>query len=161
MNGTVVIGIGNTLRRDDGAGVEAAERVARALPGAQVITAHGLHPELAEAIAGSDMAVFIDASVRMTTVCVTRLSPGESSRGSDGHALRPDGLLTLAAELYGRAPAEALLVEIPAFECGFGEGMSGGTLRMVDSCVQLVTELLRGETTPEILLYMAPAPASD
>ena len=161
MSGTVVIGIGNTLRRDDGAGVEAARRIARAFPEATVITAQGLHPEMAEMIAPCALAVFIDASVRTSAISVTRVRRGDPVPGADGHAMNPGGILAIAEHLYGRAPGEALLAEIPAFECGFGEGMSGRTLRMIDSCVQLVAELLRGETTPEILLCMSPVPVHD
>ncbi|HTY57663.1 MAG TPA: hydrogenase maturation protease [Bacteroidota bacterium] len=156
---TLVVGYGNTLRRDDGAGIAAARAIARAFPGVHVLTAHGLNPEIAEDIARCDLAVFIDASVANAKVCVTKLSP--SGMPDEGHALSPSGVLALASGAYGRVPGEALLVEIPAFECGFGETMSGGTLRMIDCCVQLVSELLRGETTPEILMCLAPSPAAD
>ena len=161
MSATAVIGIGNTLRRDDGAGVAAARRIARTFPDAHVITAHGLQPEMSEAIAHCDTVLFIDASIRTSALSVTRVSAGSGATGSDVHAVTPEGMMTIAQQLYGSAPREALLLEIPAFECGFGERMSERTLRMVDSCVQLVAELLRGETTPGILLCMAPAPVHD
>jgi hydrogenase maturation protease len=154
---TIVIGYGNTLRRDDGAGVAAAERLARDCPGANVLTAQELHPELAEQLATCDLAVFLDASVRTTHVCVTRVIPCSSTQGAEGHTLSPAGVLALCSGLYGHRPEEAILVEIPAFECGFGETMSAGTLRMVDCCVQIISELLLGATTPEILLLLAPS----
>jgi len=157
----MVIGYGNTLRRDDGAGVAAAKRIARGCPGASVLTAGGLYPELAEELSGCDMAVFLDASVRTAGVSVTRIIPGDPFSDGDAHALSPAEILGLCSTLYGHAPEEAMLVEIPAFECGFGETMSEGTLRMVDCCVQLISELLSGETTPEILQYLAPGPAAD
>jgi hydrogenase maturation protease len=157
---TVIIGFGNTLRSDDGAGVAAAEKLARDFPGANVFTAQELHPELAEAVASSELAVFLDASVRTSTVCVTRVIPGSSMHGAEGHALSPSGILALCSGLYGHTPEDALLIEIPAFECGFGETMSTHTLRMVDSCVRLVSDLLTGETTPGILLDLAPSPAA-
>jgi hydrogenase maturation protease len=158
---TLVIGYGNTLRRDDGAGVAAAKRLARECPGAAVVTVQELHPELAENLAGCDMAIFLDASVRMRGVCVTRVLPGDCARGAEGHALTPSGVLGLCRALYGREPEDALLVETPASECGFGERMSEGTLRMIDCTTPLVSELLAGETTPEILLFLTPSPACD
>jgi hydrogenase maturation protease len=158
---TLVIGYGNTLRRDDGAGVAAAERLARHCPGANILTSQELHPEMAEELATCTVAVFLDASVRTSNVCVTRVLPGNGVHGAEGHALSPGDVLGLCSGLYGHTPEEAIFVEIPAFECGFGEKMSAGTLRMVDCCVQLTSELLRGETTPEILLYLAPSPAGD
>lgn len=160
MTKTIVIGYGNTLRGDDGAGVAAADLLARARPEADVLTAQALSPDMAERLAECDLAVFLDASVRTPGVRVTRISPVTCIRHGDGHALSPAGILGLCSGLYGRTPEEAILVEIPSFECGFGEQMSAGTLRLVDCCVQLVSELLQGETTPEILLHLDPVPAA-
>jgi len=158
---TIVIGYGNTLRRDDGAGVTAVERLAREFPETDVVTAAGLSPEMAERVAGCDTAIFVDASVRTKNVCVTRLAPSGSLNTAEGHSLSPESVLGLCSSLYGTTPREALLVEIPAFDCGFGETMSAATLRLVDCSVQLIRELLTGETTPEILLHLAPSPADD
>lgn len=159
MTKTIVIGYGNTLRRDDGAGVTAAGRLAREFPEAEVVTAAGLSPEMAESVAGCDRAIFVDASVRTTNVRVTRLVPAGAAAKGEGHSLSPQAVLGLCASLYGNTPADALLVEIPAFDCGFGDTMSAATLRYVDCSVQLIRELLTGETTPEILLYLAPPPS--
>ena len=161
MTKTIIIGYGNTLRRDDGAGVAAAETLARVHPEANVMTAKGLYPELAERVAACEMAVFLDASARTSNVCVTRLTPESTIHGAGGHALSPGEVLGLCCEMYAGAPRVAMLVEIPAFEWGFGETMSARTCMMVDRCVQLISELLRGETTPEILAHLTPSPAID
>ena len=58
----LVVGIGNTTRRDDAAGVLVAERVARLRPLADVIAVHQLVPEIAERMAEADVVVFVDAS---------------------------------------------------------------------------------------------------
>ena len=139
----------------------AAEVLARDFPGANVVAVQELHPELAEQLAPCELAVFLDASVRTSTLCVSRVSPARSVHGAEGHALSPAGVLALCSGLYGHAPQEALLVEIPASECGFGETMSAATLRMVDCCVQIISELILGETTPGILLNLTPSPAAD
>jgi hydrogenase maturation protease len=156
----MVIGYGNTLRRDDGAGVAAAEKLSRDSPGANVLALQELHPGLAEDVASCGLVVFLDASVRTSTMSVTRVSPGGSMHGAEGHALSPAGVLAICSGLYGRTPENALLVEIPAFDCGFGETMSARTLRMIDDCAHLISELLSGETTPEILLNLTPFPAA-
>ena len=158
---TIVIGYGNTLRCDDGAGVAAAQRLAAHREGADVMTVEALEPGLAELIAGYERAVFLDASVSTPSVRVSDVSCEAPLQGGDGHTLSPSGVIALSRGLYGHAPDEAMLVEIPAFECGFGERMSTPTLRMIDCSVQLVSELLHGETTPEILLCLAPSPEGD
>ncbi len=134
--------------------------LARNSPGANVLAVQELHPELAEQLASCELAVFLDASVRTSTLCVTRVTPARSLHGAEGHALSPGGVLALCSGLYGHAPEEALLVEIPASECGFGETMSAHTLRMIDYCVQIISELILEETTPGILLNLTPSPAA-
>ena len=113
----LVIGYGNRLRADDGAGWEAARRLQRRLPArsATVRVAHQLLPEMAEPISRANLVVFIDAragggpgQVRRRQVRAARLTDG-----AVGHFLDPGGLLRLARALYGRAP-RALLYSIGA-----------------------------------------------
>jgi hydrogenase maturation protease len=62
----LVVGYGNTLRRDDGVGVRAAELMAEdpRFAGIEVLTAYQLTPELALDIAAASLVVFVDADVR-------------------------------------------------------------------------------------------------
>jgi len=60
----LVIGYGNSLRSDDGAGCRVADIVASwDLPYVRSLTVHQLTPELAEPIAQSDLTIFVDACV--------------------------------------------------------------------------------------------------
>lgn len=60
----LVIGCGNSLRRDDGAGPRVVEMLAALdLPGVQTIVCQQLTPELADAVARSGAVVFVDAAV--------------------------------------------------------------------------------------------------
>jgi Ni,Fe-hydrogenase maturation factor len=64
--GILVIGYGNTLRRDDGAGVRAAEMMAvdPRFAAVEVLMVYQLTPELSLDIATASLVVFIDADVR-------------------------------------------------------------------------------------------------
>jgi len=64
--GILVIGYGNTLRRDDGVGVRAAEMMAAdsRFADVEVLTAYQLTPELSLDIATASLVVFVDADVR-------------------------------------------------------------------------------------------------
>ena len=78
MKRTFVIGYGNSLRGDDGAGPEVARRVmALDLPDAEVLEAHQLLPEHAEMISHYERVVFVDASVdeHLSGVSVTGVQP--------------------------------------------------------------------------------------
>src|SRR5687767_15002380 len=60
----LVIGYGNTLRRDDGVGPRVAETVgALRLPGVRTLVCQQLSPEHAEPISQADAVVFVDAAV--------------------------------------------------------------------------------------------------
>ncbi|MGF1587982.1 MAG: hydrogenase maturation protease [Pleurocapsa sp.] len=60
----LVIGYGNTLRSDDGAGQSAANQIAAwGLPNVRSLAVHQLTPELAEDIANADTVIFVDAVI--------------------------------------------------------------------------------------------------
>ena len=60
----LVIGYGNPLRGDDGAGWKAAELLAEdpRLAGAVVLARHQLTPELADDVSRASLVVLVDAS---------------------------------------------------------------------------------------------------
>ena len=63
MSVDVVIGIGNSFRRDDGVGLAVAEEVAkRGVPGVRVVTAIGEPGAILEAWSGARLAVVVDAA---------------------------------------------------------------------------------------------------
>ncbi|MGC8794987.1 MAG: hydrogenase maturation protease [Bryobacteraceae bacterium] len=112
----LVIGYGNPLAGDDGAGWRAAEALAASPAGARarVLTCRQLTPELAAEAAGAALVIFLDASVEIPPGAVScqRLEPVAGS-GPFSHHLTPGALLTLAERLYGQRP-EAVLFSIGA-----------------------------------------------
>ena len=141
MEKTLVIGYGNTLRRDDGAGPEVARRVAElGLPNVKVVEAHQLLPEHAELLSRFDRAVFVDASVDEVPnpTGMETVTPDPSAElGS--HAADPAGMLALAQTLFGHAP-EAWLVALPATDLGIGEGLSPTTEEAVEQAVAVMRD---------------------
>jgi hypothetical protein len=62
--GVLVIGVGNDLRGDDGAGRAVVEELARlAVHGMHPVWSHQLVPELAEQISKAGMVIFVDAGL--------------------------------------------------------------------------------------------------
>ena len=122
--GILVIGYGNTLRRDDGVGPGVAEAVAAlALPGVRTLACPLLTPELAEPVSQARMVLFVDAAVDAPReVQLRTLAPAESSQIM-AHAASPATLLALARDVFGHAP-EAWLITIPVEELGIGEEFS-------------------------------------
>jgi hydrogenase maturation protease len=123
----LIIGYGNTLRGDDGAGPHVAETVAaRNYPGVRTLVCALLTPELADPISQARVAVFVDAAVdALGEVQLRKLEPAASSQIMS-HAADPGTLLALARDVFGRAP-EAWWLTIPAVEFDFGGDFSPAT----------------------------------
>lgn len=104
----LIIGYGNRLRADDAIGCRAADELGRYYrddPGVEVIASHQLTPEMAQDIAQSEFAVFLDASSAEEPgkISQTRVLRQTAHVGFT-HQLTPSTLLTLAEQLYGHAP---------------------------------------------------------
>ena len=145
-SGLLVIGYGNTLRRDDGVGPKVAEAVADlSLPGVRTLACPLLTPELAEALSQARVVVFVDAAVDAPREVQRRpLAPATSSQVM-AHAANPATLLALARDVFGHAP-EAWLITVPAQDLGIGDELSPlaqhgfeQAVREVRSCAALCT----------------------
>jgi hydrogenase maturation protease len=146
----LVIGYGNPLRADDRVGWAVAEAVRLAQPDVSVRTAHALTPELAGAIAESDLVVFVDARVgdEPGRVDVERLR-GAPAPATSPHGLTPAVLLAWAAALYGRHP-HAYLVSVVGERYEFGETLSPAVDASIATVVETISHLRdRGPTPPD------------
>ncbi|MDJ0632066.1 MAG: hydrogenase maturation protease [Xenococcaceae cyanobacterium MO_188.B29] len=141
----LVIGYGNTLRSDDGAGQRVAEKIARwKLPGVQTLAVHQLTPELAENIAQADTVIFVDAVAtkdNSVSVKIQQLE-AEDNNNSLGHSCNPRSLLSFTQLVYGKT-IPAYWVLIPAVKFDFGEELSSLTERGIDIALrQIKTRLI-------------------
>lgn len=142
----IVIGIGNDLRRDDGAGPAViAELHDRGLPGVTLTVSDGEPARLIDLWADADLAVVIDAvpasaddagHIRELET-VNRTRPGPSS-----HAL---GLAEAArlGEALGRMPGRLRIYAITGADFGFGPGLSPPVTRAVTEVANQVMALWR------------------
>jgi hydrogenase maturation protease len=139
--GLLVIGYGNTLRRDDGVGPKVAEAITElALPGVRSLACPLLTPELAEPVSQAGMVVFVDAAVDAPREVQMRpLAPAESSQ-IIAHAATPAIVLALARDVFGHAP-EAWWLTIPAEELGIGEDLSPSAQRGFQTALQKIKSL--------------------
>ena len=112
----LVIGIGNSLRGDDGVGALLAEQV-----GGRSV--QQLTPELAAELAELGAVLFIDAWLAPAgaapRITVISLAAG----AAESHRLEPAQLLAISQALYGRAPA-AHLLQVPATRFEHGTTLS-------------------------------------
>lgn len=138
----VVIGIGNSYRRDDGVGHVVADRIAeRQIPGVQVITATGEPGAILDAWDGVPRAIVVDAAVGQG------VRPGEIHRWTPGdieisgvvssHALGPAQTFALA-EALGRAPRELVVFSIGVSDVGQGVGLTPGVAAAVPEMIEAI-----------------------
>lgn len=140
----IVIGYGNPLRGDDGAGRLLADALKRSVGEnrIEVRSVHQLTPELAEEISRAGLAVFLDASasgVPGTWTCRAVGEPAGPPSGAFTHHCTPETLLSYSQRLYGAHP-RAVLCTVAGAAFGIGEEMSEAVLAALP---RLLSELER------------------
>lgn len=137
----LVLGYGNALRGDDGAGPELAARVAAwNLPGVTALAVLQLTPELAAHLAECDGVVFVDARAGGGKVELIPLRV-EPQPADPGHLGRPAALLALARAAYGATPA-AWLLTVPGVAFGLGAKLSPVTRQALTAAEARLRALL-------------------
>jgi len=159
----LLIGCGNSLRRDDGAGLLLAALLEKSWrSGPQVvkrICVHQLTPDLAEYIARDEVkvVVFVDSiaakmEVTHPEVEVRRLTVEDSSP-SLGHFLPPKALMLYARFLYNKSPS-SWTVTVPGTDYGHGEGLGKVAKRAIGKVSY------RDITAPDVWLVKMAAAAT-
>ena len=137
----LVVGIGNTLRSDDGVGIRVVESLTPR-DGVETALVHELTPDLVDALGRAERVLFIDAHA---TDRHLRLSPvrTDEARTAMGHSLSPESLLVWTAAACGRAP-EGWLLAVPARSFDVGESLSPETERVVPEARRAALDWLEG-----------------
>ena len=145
---TLILGYGNTLRKDDGLGIYAAQVLSSlSLPAdVEICTTQQLSPELAPRLAQVNLAVFIDAALtsggEKAGIIKTRpLLPRVSQPGSITHHFDPETLLAMAETLYGHAPRAAIF-SVTAASFDLEEGLSPEVAAAVPALIENIKTFL-------------------
>jgi hydrogenase maturation protease len=131
---TLVVGVGNTLRGDDGVGA----RVLELLAGSTLCLrpALGLVPELAADLAPHQRVVFVDADLAAREVCLEPLVAGDRDRL---HGFAPATLVSFARTL-GFA-GEAWVCRVPVSSLEAGAPLTAAALASAEEAARLVRAL--------------------
>jgi hydrogenase maturation protease len=123
---TLIIGIGNPLRSDDGLGWKVAEQLVQDEdPGQVILTVRQLTPELVQWMANANLVVLIDASREGEPgeLQTRRLSPRPHTGAVGTHHIAPEELLALTTAIYARCPP-AVMVSMTGADFAIGEQLS-------------------------------------
>jgi len=159
----LVIGYGNTLRSDDGAGQIVAEKVEKqAWKGVKSVYIHQLTPELVEEIAQAEGVIFVDAvasekekiqlielkyeidnvGAGLGTNYDTKPQFSNQNPPLWGHTINPRSLLFLTQTLYHKTPPAWWLL-IPAVNFELGEQISPVTQNCIREAVKEIERLIK------------------
>ena len=148
MLNLLIIGYGNALRGDDGAGYIAAELLRERIadPLVEVMSLQQLTPELMEPVSRTRRVIFIDATVVGRAGKWNRIPLRPSPACAHfTHQVTPETLLAGAQLLYGHTP-EAVLYTIPGRFFDIGQDLTPSVRRAVEA---LVAELATVVGTPD------------
>ena len=148
----LLIGIGNTLRSDDGAGIAVSEAIAKQTPQLNVRLCPQLSPELSAEISQASAVLFIDAVVidamvgapSGTQQPILQALPGKGAGRPQAvdpfsHALTPEHLLTLTLALFNHCPPAWQLL-IPGQQWEVGNDLSPATRQACQRAQALALE---------------------
>jgi hydrogenase maturation protease len=141
----LVIGYGNTLRSDDGAGQIVANQIATwSLPNVRSLAVHQLTPELAENIANTDTVIFVDAvisSKQNSEKIEIKTLKCDYKYSNLGHLENPRSLLYLSKIIYHKSPL-AYWILIPAINLEFGEQISSITQQRITQALKAIEKII-------------------
>ncbi len=141
----LVIGYGNTLRSDDGAGQIVANQIATwSLPNVRSLAIHQLTPELAEDLANADIVIFVDAVISSKQNCKKikiKALECDCQYLNLGHIENPRSLLYLSKIIYNKSPL-AYWILIPAINLEFGEQISSITQQRITQALKAIEKII-------------------
>jgi hydrogenase maturation protease len=142
----LVIGIGNELRADDGAGAFIVRQLEPyAIPHMQTEIVQQLTPEWLERMANAAFSILVDVRIPEPDddgkVWLYRLTPS-ADRPSSGHALHIGELVSLGERLYGK-PLEVYICSVPAFDFTLGHPFSEKGKALLEPAVSAILDFLK------------------
>ncbi len=143
--GVLVLGVGNSLRADDGVGEAVVERLGGVLPPgiADLRAVYQLTPELAADLAEVALVVVVDAAAGVPPGEVVVREPDAASLGEPfSHSVDPARLAAMARALYGASP-RMLLVGIGPASLEPGEGLSPVVAAAVGVAADTIAAIIR------------------
>jgi len=119
-----VYGFGNPGRQDDGLGPMIIDKLeTENIAGITTDSNYQLNIEDADNISGSDMVIFVDASIAADEpFSFERIEPSAEITFTT-HSMSPESVIALCGDIYGRVP-ESYVLAIRGYEWEMFEGLS-------------------------------------
>ncbi|HEX3663415.1 MAG TPA: hydrogenase maturation protease [Acidobacteriaceae bacterium] len=140
----LLLACGNSLREDDGVGLQIAEAVEQLFPASRlrIVAAQQFTPEMAADVAATDLAIFVDASAGDDPGAIRVCSVAARPDSAETHRMDPPALLAMAESLCGHTPAHAFALTVGAGQFGYGTEIGGSVRQAIPRACRLVGNLL-------------------
>ena len=152
----LILGYGNPDRQDDGVAWHILSRIAcrlgRSAPASleegsfypegdypHLYFLLQLTPEISETASAYDRICFVDAHTGRVPdeISLVTLEP-EFQSSPFTHHLTPQSCLSLAKSIYGRVPADAILISVRGYDFGFEPALTEKTSLLADQAVEKI-----------------------
>lgn len=139
----LVLGYGNPGRQDDGLGPAVATAIDQlGWPNVTAYDNYQLNIEDAMEVAAHDLVWFVDAAkTGAAPYAVSALAPVGSIEFTS-HIMRPQTILAIAQQCYGKAPP-AFLLGIRGYEFEFVETLTPGATENFDAALAMLMDSVR------------------
>ena len=139
---TLLLGIGNTLRSDDGVAAYICARLQeQALPGVTIQTTQQLQTEFLEEFLKYDRVVVVDASVTAGAVELQRVEAGGAAVASSHH-MSLSLMAAMAQQLFGKQ-LQLYACAVPVLHFRMGETLSTVAQEQATKAIALLRNWLQ------------------
>jgi hydrogenase maturation protease len=141
-NSICIVGVGNTLRSDDGVGAYVCEQLGLLKhAGITVITTQQLDIGMAEDLSKFDTVIFVDASLNETTFSFAPVNLENNPTQTFSHQVNATVLAKLIQQLFS-SPIAFYICAIRASDFEMGNGLSTATKTNADAAIAMLLEWL-------------------
>ena len=139
---TLIIGCGNSTRRDDGLGIYAANLLKNRLENASLTIYQQLDISLAETIVNYDLIIFVDAGMIDEPFRIKKITANPARpNAAYTNVTSISEILDIAEKLYHKVPL-CYAVIIKGYDFSFGERLTEKGRAACKDAVSAVIELL-------------------
>ena len=144
----LVLGYGNPGRQDDGLGPAVAARIdGLGWPNITAYDNYQLNIEDAVDVAENDVVWFVDAAKAGPSPYGVRDLLPASTIDFTSHLVRPEAVLAIARQCYGKSP-QAFLLAIRGYRFEFVEELTNGAVDNLHVALAMLTDRLRAPVAP-------------
>jgi hydrogenase maturation protease len=144
----LVLGYGNPGRQDDGLGPAVAARIdALGWPNITAYDNYQLNIEDALEVAEHDVVWFVDAAKAGPSPYDVSNLCAASSIGFTSHVVRPEAILAIARQYYGKSP-RAFLLAIRGYQFEFVEELTAGAAGNLRVALTMLIDKIRASCAP-------------